>query len=80
MDEQETGHHWSDTLRNIAIASVQVATLLLIAEHAGWRIGDRLREARNRYTRWLRDQEFELYWRYLWKPKEDDVDDSRGPW
>jgi len=69
MDENESaGCDWSDRVRNVAITAVQVATLLLIAEHAGWKLRERLGELRKRWTRWQREQEFELYYQRVWRP------------
>ena len=65
-DETVDGHHWSDTVRNLAIAAVQIASIFMLLEHAGWSLRDHLRELRQRFVRWHRQQVFELYYRSVW--------------
>jgi hypothetical protein len=65
MPERELD--WSDRMVNLCAAAVQVCTLLLILEHSGWQLSDKLAQLRQRYRRWVRQQEFELYYQYVWK-------------
>jgi hypothetical protein len=71
MNEETGAGHWSDTVRNMAITAVQIASLLLILEHAGWKWRDSLRGLRGRFERWHRQQEFELFYQLVWsrRPK-----------
>lgn len=57
---------WSDRVRNLAIAAAQVATILMVAEHLHWSLLDWLRQLRARYERWLRQQQFELFYSTVW--------------
>ena len=70
-DESTPANHWSDTVRNMAITAAQIASLLLILEHAGWSLRDHVKQLRERWERWHREQEFELFYQLVWsrRPK-----------
>jgi hypothetical protein len=68
---------WSERLMYLATAAVQIASLYMITEHMHWAIGQKLQDQVQRYQRWLRGQEFDLYYRAVWPSKRpEEIEDE----
>ena len=70
---------WSERVRNLAMAAAYVASVMVVAEQLGCDFDPHrfLDAARERYRRWLRGQEFELYYRFIHRsPARDDSIDA----
>ena len=76
MNEETGANHWSDTVRNMAITAVQLASLLLILEHYGCSLRDHVKGLRERWERWHRQQEFELFYQLVWSKRPKIGDDE----
>lgn len=74
MDDEFAG--WSTHVRNVTIALVQIASLLVIAEHFHWDIARAIRDQLERYRRWLRQCEFELFYTTVWPGRRSAGDDE----
>lgn len=69
MDKQTD---WTERISNICIAAVQIASLLIIADQLQLDLAGALRERVERFKRWQRHQEFELFYRLVWPARKND--------
>lgn len=66
MPSLENETDWTERAANLAIATVQVVSILILLEHFHFRVQDVFKSQVSRYRRWLRVQEFELYYSTVW--------------
>ena len=59
------------------VAAASIMTVLVVAEHMDWKLTSWMEGIPKRYKRWLRQQEFELFYRSVWPSRRGvDVTDT----
>ena len=69
---------WTAQVMHLAVAAVQIASLLIIADQLQLDIAGALREKVERFKRWQRHQEFELFYRLVWPTKHREDTGGNG--